>query len=138
MALGHINEEVRYAKRSIRLNFSFRTKAGADPDAIRDMTSGIVKSVTRSGGVYTVTFKPNFPLPLQTTSCQATLRGSATPTKFCTVEEVTGSYDPVARTIQFAVINLTTGAQGVAEPDDQTWVSVQLLGPAAPAFKDAV
>lgn len=138
MALGHLNEEVRYAKRAIRLDFSFRTKAGNDPDAIRDGTADIVQSVSRTGGVYTITLKPGFKIPRQRTRIDVTLSGAAAPTKFCTAAEVAGSYNPGARTLQVVVINLTTGAQGAAEPDDGTWVNVSLVGPEIEKFKDAV
>lgn len=138
MSLASTNDVRQYAKQVINLRFSFRTKAGQNPDAIRDGKSKIIKSVTRSGGVYTVTFNPAFPLPRQTSDCQVSMRSAAAPTKFCQAYEVAGSLDTTARTMQFVVINFTTGAQGAAEPDDATWVTVNWCGPGIDTFKDAV
>lgn len=130
--------ELTYVRHAVRLNFSFRTKAGNNPDAIRDGSGKIIGSVTRTGGVYTITFKSGFKIPRQRTSCNVTLSGSATPTKMAFGADVAGSYDPVARTMQVVVMAEAAGSFAVGEPDDGTWVNVQVCGPGIDAFKDAI
>lgn len=140
MSIARTNDVREYVKHAVRLRFQFRTKAGQNPDAIRQGTAGFVKSVTRSGGVYTVTFNPSFPIPQQLTYANANLHSSATPTKFCDAYYVKGSFDPVARTLQVAVA-LTSqagGASSIAEPDDGDWIAVDVSGPSITTFKDAI
>lgn len=145
MATGRINDVRQYGKHVVTLKFSFRTKAGQNPDAIRDGSAKFVQSVTRSGGVYTVTLKTpynigNFPVPQQVTYANANLNSSATPTKFGDAYYVKNSYDPVARTFQVAVAitSQAGGASSIAEPDDGDWVGVEVTGPSVATFKDAV
>lgn len=140
MSIARTVDVREYVKHAIRLRFSFRTKAGQNPDAIRQGTAGFVKSVTRSGGVYTITFNPSFPIPQQLTYRNANLESAAAPTKFGDAFMVKGGYDPVARTVQCAVAitSQAGGASTVAEPDDGDWVNVDISGPGINIFKDAV
>ena len=145
MAIARINDVRQYGKQVVCFKFSFRTKAGQNPDAIRDGSAKFVSSVTRSGGVYTITFKSpynvgNFPIPQQITYANCNLNSSATPTKFGDAYYVKNSYDPVARTMQVAVAitSQAGGASSIAEPDDGDWIGVEITGPGIATFKDAV
>lgn len=146
--LGEHNDWGGYIVGIMQIEGAFRIDGTNNPDAIHDGNTNVVKSVVRnSAGLFTVTLEtakngvPYVPAQVLRCPCEATA-SDATPVKTVVAQYVTGSWDPATRSFQIVTVMVgDTGASAYfdavpADPDDNTWVSFCLRGPASPAGTD--
>lgn len=148
--LGENNDWGGYIVGIMQIEGAFRIDGTNNPDAVHDGGTNVIESVEReSAGLFTVTFaskKDGVPyVPAQVLRCPCEVTASdATPVKTVVAQYVTGSWDPATRSFQIVTIKVgDTGESGYFDaapddPDDNTWVSFCLRGPASPAGNDYV
>lgn len=146
--LGENNDWGGYIVGIMQIEGAFRINGSSDPDAIHDGNTNVIKSVVRdNAGLFTVTFEtakngvPYVPSQVLRCPCEATA-SDATPVKTVVAQYVTGSYSAATRSFQIATVVVgDTGASAYfdavpGDPDDNTWVSFCLRGPASPVAND--
>lgn len=138
-----------YPSHNVRMRFAFRIDTGNAPDAVRDSDGGFVDSVARTAaGRYLVTLKRGLSdVPRQLTYAvvqQHNPDEAPTAATFPAggyVKNLSISAQTATTGAQFEVntiIENAGGAHAVGEPEDATWVTVDIEGPAIDAMKDAV
>lgn len=148
--LGENNDWGGYIVGIMKVEGAFRINGTSDPDAIHDGGTNVVKSVVRNAaGVFTVTLEtakngvPYIPAQVLRCPCDATA-SDTTPVRTVQPQYVTNSWNPVTRSFQIVTMLVGNVAASAyfdvipEDPDDNTWVSFELRGPASPAGNDYV
>lgn len=135
-----------HASHMVEVDFAFRIDGILAPDAIRQAKADIVSSVARTAaGRFTVTFKAGTPgLPRQLTHAVVVQHNpdespvAATAPAGGYVKNLDIVTTASSYTVEVDTLIENAGAASVVgDPEDNTWVSVHLVGPMVDERKDA-